>query len=250
MLLIDLRKAYDSVPREVWHPLTMLSVIRSLHNGMQAVVRTRNGTTNNISVTNGLRQGHTLASSLFNLYFSAMVASCRSKCPEVGVKVMFKHGRKLVGDHTAKSHLQEVRVTESQFADDVAVYTLRTAFEKATAQFVNTAAEWGLTVSLEKTKGLVVGKCMESSSISPIQLPSGAINIVRLYLGNNISDDGEVTIEVSTRISKASRTFGFLQQSIFRNQHLLIATKREVYKVRSSRSCSMGQRRGPSKSIV
>lgn len=70
------------------------------------------------------------------------------------------------------------------------------------------------------------------------------------YLGNNISDDGEVTIEVSTRISKASRTFGFLQQSIFRNQHLLIATKREVYKARSSRSCSMGQRRGPSKSIV
>ena len=35
--------------------------------------------------------------------------------------MLYKHGRKLVGD-TAKSRLSEMRVTESQFADDVVLY--------------------------------------------------------------------------------------------------------------------------------
>ena len=51
-------------------PPRMPSVIRSLHSGMKAVVRTGGGTT---SVTNSLRQGCTLAPSLFNIYFRAMV---------------------------------------------------------------------------------------------------------------------------------------------------------------------------------
>jgi len=39
-----------------------------------------------------------------------------------GVIVLFKHGRRLVGDRTAKSSLERVKVTESQFADDLALY--------------------------------------------------------------------------------------------------------------------------------
>ena len=64
-----------------------------------------------------------------------------------------KHGRKMVGDKTVKSHLECVTVTKSQFADDVAVYsTSRDAIENATAKLVNTASNWGLTVSMEKKK--------------------------------------------------------------------------------------------------
>ena len=149
MLFVDLRKAYDSVPRStLWQllakcgiPPTMLSLIRSLHDGMQAVVRSGDGTTDNISVTNGLRQGCPVAPSLFNLYFSAVMMSWRRQCPEAGLTVRYKHSTRLVGDHTAKSQLQ-VRVTESQFADDVAIYaTSRAAFEKATVEFVYMAAE-------------------------------------------------------------------------------------------------------------
>ena len=47
---------------------------------------------------------------------------------------------------------------------------------------------------------------MEPSEASPVQLRNGAIEIVGdfTYLGSNISDDGEVTVEVSTRLGKAS----------------------------------------------
>lgn len=83
ILFVDLKKAYDSVPRRALCsvlekygvPPVMLSLIRSLHDGMKAVVRVGDSTTYEIEVTNGLRQGCTIAPTLFNLYFSAMVNS-------------------------------------------------------------------------------------------------------------------------------------------------------------------------------
>ena len=64
-------------------------------------------------VKNCLRQGCILPSTLFNVYFSAVVASCQSNCAEAVVDIMFRHGRKLVRDMTAKLKLSMVRVTES-----------------------------------------------------------------------------------------------------------------------------------------
>ena len=65
----------------------------------------------------------------------------------------YRHGRKLVGDRTAKSRLNQTRVVESQFADDAVVYvTSHSAFESATKKFIDAAAKWGLTVSISKTR--------------------------------------------------------------------------------------------------
>ena len=111
-----------------------------------------------LQVKNGLRQGCTLASSIFNLFFGAAVAYWRVRSPDAGVLVKYKYGRKLVGDRTVKSRLSEVRVVETQFADDVAIYChTREAFGSATCEFVHTAFDWSLTVSTHKTKALVMG---------------------------------------------------------------------------------------------
>ena len=60
---------------------------------------------------------------MFNIYFSGLVANRRSEWAGEGVNVQYKFGRKLVGDRTAMSRLKEVRVTETQFADDAALYS-------------------------------------------------------------------------------------------------------------------------------
>ena len=241
MLFVDLRKAYDSVPRQaLWKvlekcgvPPRMLSVVKSFHEGMHAEVRLGSTTTDRFEVRNGLRQGCTLAPTLFNIYFSAMVANWRDECVGAGVSVLYKHGKKLVGDRTAKSRLNEVRVTESQFADDAALYTTsRDSFESAAAEFVKVASEWGLTVSTGKTKGMVIGNNVDDSDVRPVPVEGGSFDILDhfTYLGADISRDGEITSEVNCRIAKAARAFGCLRRPIFQNKNLTVITKRTVYK--------------------
>ena len=67
MMLIDLKKAYDSVPRSaLWSILVkcgvlpiMLNIIKSFHEGMEVSVRVGGTFTGSIEVRNGLRQGCT-----------------------------------------------------------------------------------------------------------------------------------------------------------------------------------------------
>ena len=121
----------------------MLKIIASFHEDMQAEVRIGGVLSESFRVRNGLRQGCTLAPTLFNLFFSAVVSTWRTDCVEVGVNVLSRPGRKLVGDRTAKSQLAVVKVTDSQFADDLALYvSTREKLEHVTAGFVRRTSRW------------------------------------------------------------------------------------------------------------
>ena len=240
-LFVDLRKAYDSVPREaLWQvlercgvPPKMLKVVKSFHVGMQAMVRVGDSMSDSFELSNGLRQGCTLAPTLFNLYFSAVVASWRRGCTEAGVDVLFRPGRKLIGDRTAKSRLSVVRVTESKFADDAALYTTsRDSLESVAKSFVGKAGDWGLTVSIGKTKGMATGDNLREEDVAPVQVEGGEIEMVDhfTYLGSTLSRDGDVMEDVKCRIAKASRAFGCLRGAIFNNPMLSLTTKRMVYR--------------------
>ena len=72
MLFVDLRKAYDSIPRQALQlvllkygiPQRMVNNIMSLHEGMKAEVLVYSQTTPEIEVTNGLRHFSTFTSML------------------------------------------------------------------------------------------------------------------------------------------------------------------------------------------
>ena len=137
-----------------------------------------------------------------------MVACWRCHCPEAGVTVRYKIGRKLIGGRTAKTRLEEIVITESKFADDAALYAVtRPAVERVAVIFLATAAGWGWTVSLEKTK--LISRGSPGDNV-PIQLENGVIAAVDnfKYLGSNITNDGEAVNEVSVRLGKAARAFG------------------------------------------
>ena len=186
-LFVDLRKAYNSVPRAaLWQilercgvPPRMLRIVKSVHEGMEAEVRVGTSLSDSFEVRNGLWQGCTLAPTLFNIYFSAVVASWRRGDTEAGVDVLFRHGRKLVGDRTAKSRLSVMRVTDFQFADDVALYTTsRGCLETMARKFAEGARRWGLTVSIEKTKRMAVGESLSNEDVAPVQVERGEIEMV------------------------------------------------------------------------
>ena len=152
-------------------------------------------TTEKIIVNNNLRQGCTLAPSLFNIYFGAVVAYWRARCLKAGVMVKYRHGRKLVGDRTAKSRLNEIKVTESQFADDAALYSMsRDAFESTTQKFIDAATHWGLTVNIHKTKGMSINSHLVPEDTQPVHTAKGLIEMVNdfTYLGSNITVDSEI----------------------------------------------------------
>ena len=70
---MDLRKAYDSVPREaalqkLGVPEAMIDLVKSFHSGMKARVRVDGTLLDDFNVSNGLRQGCVMV--LFNLYAS------------------------------------------------------------------------------------------------------------------------------------------------------------------------------------
>ena len=89
-------------------PEKVLNVVKSFHEGMHAEVRVGLTVTDRFEVRNGLWKGCTLAPTLFNIYFSAMVADWCNRSSGAGVSVLYKHNRKLVGEHTAKSRLSEM----------------------------------------------------------------------------------------------------------------------------------------------
>ena len=145
----------------------------------------------------------------------------------------YKHGRKLVGDRTAQSRLNEIKVTESQCADDTALYSMsRDAFESTTQKFINAATHWGLTVSIHKTKGMSIDSHPVPEDTQPVLTEEGLIEMVNnfTYLGSNVRVDGEIRDEVKCRIAKAAKVFGCLQRSIFQNRRLSTETKRKVYR--------------------
>ena len=239
-LFIDLKKAYGSVPRAaLWQvlekygvPPTLLSVVRSFREGMRASVRVRGNLSDSFEVCNGVRQGCTIAPVLFNLYFCAIFEDWRRQCSLAAVCFRYSHGRKLVGDRTAKSHLELSCITESRFADDAALYaSTREGFEEVASSFVCVARGWGLTVSLIKSKGMVAGIGADTLVLAPLTVEGGEVGLVEQfqYLGSIISNNGELYAELSGRLAKAAKMFGSLRQSIFTNGSLSVEARRCVY---------------------
>ena len=238
LLFVDLRKAYDTVPREaLWHvlekygiPPPLVNIIRSLHDGMKAGVKVDGATTPEIEVINGLRQGCTIAPTLFNLYFNFVMEQWRKRSQPFGVEVLYKYGGKLVGERTRRP--LKTTVTELQFADDAAIVgSSREEIERAARTLDEVASEWGLTLSLPKTKLLVSGVWNEDD-LQPITIRGDSIEVVPdfRYLGSIVEAHGEVLKDVEDRIARASRAFGALCRPVFQDRSLSLRTKRMVYR--------------------
>ena len=128
-------------------------------------------------------------------------------------------------DRTAKSRLGVVRVTDSQFADDAALYARSRTTLGSACKFVSGASAWGLTVITEKTKGMAMGEELSNEDVAPVQVEGGEIKMVEQvsYLGSVLSCDGK---DVKSRVAKASKAFGCLRIPIF-NHPIPLNTNKE-----------------------
>ena len=229
---VDLRKAYDSIPRRaLWIalgklglPESIIHLIRSFHQDMSAQIRL---VLDPLTVTNGLRQGCCMASVLFNLYLTVVIERWQGKVkdhPDIGISLKHKYDGKLFRRYTRNA--SSTRILECLFADDGALLaTSREGAEKAAQEFQNVCKNFGLTVNISKTKHFSVGREATASDNAALPVTDGCVEGVEHfpYLGSIISASGRLDKEVEERIAKASR------ESIFLDKNLYRVTKAKIY---------------------
>ena len=233
IVFVDLKKAYDSVPRDaLWialekygFPPTMVSIIKSFHEDMSAELKI-NGELleKEINVTNGLRQGCTMAPILFNLFFNLVVETWRSQVTGEGVTILYNTNGHLVGSRSTK--LSSAIWNDLEFADDTAI--LSTSKEKivhAMNSLFSVTHQWDLTISAPKTKAMVVSRT--DGTTEELQFNTEVVEVVDefKYLGSVLQRSGSAEADVKSRIDKASQAFGRLKRSVFQDKALSITTK-------------------------
>ena len=113
----------------------------------------------------------------------------------------------------------DVRIHKEEFADDFALLaSTREAAGIAVRVYMEVDNSFGLTLSFEKTKFMVVGYGVDEGDTLPLDLPGGSIDWVSEfpYLGSLIAESGRANEEVDRRIASAFRAFGALRRPILR----------------------------------
>ena len=244
-VFVDLRKAYDSVPRAaLWLALQKLgvpprvvSLIESFHDDMMASVRAAGGLTDPIQVKNGLRQGCVMAPVLFNLFFGLVVQRWQVALQEHsvvgGVDMCYRINGDLFPRVTRQVYSQTASVLDFEFADDAVLFaSSRRAAELSLECFWHVASSFGLSVNAAKTEFFVAGHTVTEEDCEPMIIDGKSIACVPsfVYLGSVITPDARSSFDVKRRLAKGAQAFGTLRK-VFLDKHLSLTTKRHLYGV-------------------
>ena len=157
----DLTKAFDTVNREaLWLILGMLgcpkkliSILKLLNHDMKTTLNIGNKLAEPFTVGNGVKQGDTLAPTLFALYFS-MVFQLAFKDSSKNVYIYYRTPGKLfnINRFTARTKTMMSVMRELLYADDCALLThTEMEMQHLIDSFEAACTPLGLTISLKKT---------------------------------------------------------------------------------------------------
>ena len=120
-----------------------------------------------------------MALMLFNLFSCLVIERWRARLEEVegvGVDLHFKYDEKLFRRYSRNAQVR--LLTECLFADDGALLaTSRNGMERAVQEYRSVESQFGLTVSVKKTKHMVVGRQVDESEREPIAVEEGEIQM-------------------------------------------------------------------------
>ena len=243
LCFVDLRKAYDSVNRDaLWVALQkryqvpdkLLRILKALHQDTRGAIRAYGKVSEEFSIKNGVRQGDVLAPTLFNLFFNAIISMALARHPDCGLKVMYNQDTELVGNRRKLS--RELHLQDLEYADDMALVSdSMDLLEELLQAMEVSCSEMGLTISSKKTKILAVHPADRPSQPPrdvPLRPADDPVSVVEEfeYLGSTISADCSLDKEISSRISKASRSFNILCRVLWYQRRVKTRTKLKMFK--------------------
>nr|VZI46394.1 unnamed protein product [Spirometra erinaceieuropaei] len=233
---VDLTKAFDTVNRDgLWETMQKLDcserfirMLCQLHDAMMARVSEA------FTVTNGVKQGCTLAPILFGLMFSSMLMDAYHD-ERPGIRLAYKTDGKLFNQR--RMHFQwrvsATSVHELHFANDCALNaTSGMDMEGSTDLFAEACDNFGSVINTEKTVVMHqlppnLAYTAPQTNMNCAQLPSEG---TFTYLDSTFFCSTKINDEVARRASKASEAFGRLQNVVWNRHGLHFSSKLKMYK--------------------
>ena len=210
-------------------PAKFIAMVRQFHDGMLA--RVQNEFSDPFPVTNGVKQGCVLASTLFSMMFSAMLTDAFQD-GDNGIPIKYRFDGKLFNLRRlqAKSKVQTEVLDEFLFADDMAKGApTEEKIQKGVDQVFDSCDSYDLTINIKKTEVVY-----QPAPGKPYKEPTITVKGQRLqvvdkftYLGSILSRVVHTDDEVNARIPKASAAFGI----IWDRSGIRLDTKLKVYRL-------------------
>ena len=240
-VFVDLTKAFDTVNRDaLWKVLgkfgcttAFVEKFRQLHRDMKGRVNFDGRLSKELPIDNGVKQGDIPGPTLFSLYLTAVLWYAFHDCDKA-VYFRFRTTGKVFNLKRlrAETLVSSEFVRELLYADDADFVSHSPEdMQDLMDRFSNACTKFGLTISIDKTKVMYTPAPGEPQ-LEPVILVYGKpLEVVRdfVYLGSSVSDDGNLDAEIKKRISKASISFGRLEDRVWSDGDLTIKTKMTVY---------------------
>ena len=160
-----------------------------------------------------------MAPVLFNLYSCLLIERWNERVRDVdgvGAYLRYKYDKKLFRRYTKNAN--EAEVNECQFADDAALLaTTKRGAELAATEYMRVAGDFGLSLSIPKTKVMAVGRLVTEEDKQPLDVGDAEIESIEVfqYLGSQVDSSGKMTVDIDKRIAQASKALWSTQKSSF-----------------------------------
>uniref|UniRef100_A0A8D8W5N2 Craniofacial development protein 2 n=2 Tax=Cacopsylla melanoneura TaxID=428564 RepID=A0A8D8W5N2_9HEMI len=215
--LVDYQKAFDRVKhgkmidilKETGIDEKDLRIIGNLYWNQTANLRFEDEHTEYVQILRGVRQGCILSPLIFNLYSEKIF-------------------REALKDVDKGISIDGNRLNNIRYADDTIVFAdkledLQLLIDKITLHSNN----YGLDINANKTKLMIISK----NVINDCHLYTNGIQIERVtkynYLGTNINEEWDNTLEIKVRIGKARSVFNQMS-AVFKTHNLNLDTKMRI----------------------
>ena len=211
----------------------MISILKLFHHDIKTTLNIRSKLAVPFTVGNEIKQGDTLAPTLFALDFS-MVFQLAFKNSSEGAYLYYRTTGKLfnIKRFTARTKTMMSLIRELLYADDCALLThTEMEMQHLMDSFEAACTALGLTISLKLTVLMyqpILGKTYVEPSIN-VHGQKLAVVSKFVYLGSTLNYSNSIDDEVCLRINKASHEFGILHKRLWSRHGISKRTKVKVY---------------------
>ena len=233
---IDLRKAYDSVNRELlWQAMKtygisgkIVRIVSSLYENTRAKVRVNGVLSECLLLKTGVKQGCVLSPLLFNIFIDWVVRRVLKSMGDSGIEIRYSKKKKELHvkekDRTART-----LVNMLMYADDMAVMDSECGnVSRFLVELDEQLCRVGMMMNVKKTKMMVLDGKIEE----PIMIRGEKIEEENnfTYLGVSMRPEPSSGAEVAIRIAKAVKVFRALYHPLWKRRQVSVETKIGIYR--------------------